>query len=254
MRTIALLTDFGQTDHYVGVMKGVIASIAPDSPTVDISHNVPAQSILAGQWLLRASSRYFPDDTIFLAVIDPGVGTERRPMALQAEGQIFVGPDNGLFTPWLEGDWQAVELTAERYRLPRVSGTFHGRDVFAPAAAHLASGNPLAAFGPPINDPVRLAPARAIKRSDGTVEGSIVYIDRFGNLISNIDAPGNRAGHVLIAGLELPLRLTYGQAAPDQPVAVTGSEGTIEVAVRDGNAAQRLELGIGQPVLWRPGS
>src|SRR5205823_4515491 len=128
---------------------------------IDISHSVPPQSVLAGQWLLRSSVPYFPPGTIFLAVVDPGVGTQRRPMAIRSGANIFVGPDNGLFSPWLPGE-QVVELAAAEYRLPEVSSTFHGRDVFAPAAAHLARGVPVGTLGPPLRNPVMLLPTKAV--------------------------------------------------------------------------------------------
>jgi S-adenosyl-L-methionine hydrolase (adenosine-forming) len=246
---IGLLTDFGQQDHYVGVMKAVIAGIAPDARLIDVSHAVPPQSILAGQRLLRASVPYFPAGSIFLAVVDPGVGSARRPMALRSAGHTFVGPDNGLFTPWLPGD-QAVELAAPGYRLAHTSATFHGRDVFAPATAHLAAGVPLDRLGPPLPEPVRLESPTPARGEDGTISGEVVYVDVFGNLITNI--AGVSGGAVLIAGRELPPRRTYAEAAPGELLALTGSEGELEIAVRDGSAAALLGAGAGQPVAWRP--
>src|SRR5437867_8243629 len=166
-RVIGLLTDFGLADHYVGVLKAVIAGIAADAQLIDTSHAVPPQSILAGQRLLKAAVPCFPPGSVILAVVDPGVGTSRRPMAIRHAQHTFVGPDNGLFTPWLDGE--AVELSAREYRLATVSSTFHGRDIFAPAAAHLALGLPLDKFGPPLADPVRLSPPEARRRLDGTI-------------------------------------------------------------------------------------
>ena len=246
---IGLLTDFGQQDHYVGVMKAVIAGIAPEAGLIDISHAVPAQSVLAGQRLLRASVPYFPPASILLAVVDPGVGSVRRPMALRSAGHTFVGPDNGLFTPWLPGD-QVVELTSPEYRLPHTSATFHGRDVFAPTAAYLAAGVPLDRLGPPLAEPVRLEAPAAARAEDGTISGEVVYVDVFGNLITNI--AGVSGGAALIAGRELPLRRTYADAAPGELLALAGSEDDLEVAVRDGSAAALLGAGPGQPVVWRP--
>ena len=246
---IGLLTDFGQQDHYAGVMKAVIASIAPDATVIDLSHAVPPQSVLAGQRLLRASLPYFPPGSIFLAVVDPGVGTVRRPMALRSGGHTFVGPDNGLFTPWLPGQ-AAIELAAAEYRLPVTSATFHGRDIFAPAAAHLAVGVPIDRLGPPLADPVLLHPLQAETRGDGTIVGEIVYVDRFGNLISNI--AGVSGGTALFRDRELPLRHTYGSAQPGDLLAVAGSEGELEIAVRDGNAAAQLGAKPGERVTWSP--
>jgi len=199
---IGFLTDFGTTDHYVGVIKAVIAGIAPNALVIDISHAVPPQSVLAGQRLLRASVPYFLPGSIFLAVIDPGVGTTRRPMVLRSGGHTFVGPDNGLFTPWLPGE-AAIELTAAEYRLPQTSATFHGRDVFAPAAAHLALRVPTDRFGPALTDPVLLHPPQAQTREDGTIVGEVVYVDRFGNLITNI--AGMTGGKALFGDRELPV-------------------------------------------------
>jgi S-adenosylmethionine hydrolase len=246
---IALLTDFGLQDHYVGVMKAVIAGIAPDAALIDLSHAVPPQSILAGQRLLEASAPYLPEGTIVLAVVDPGVGGSRRPMALRSGRLTFVGPDNGLFTPWLPGD-AAVELAAPEYRLPRVSSTFHGRDVFAPAAAHLAAGVLLERLGPPLGNPVRLEPPRARTFQDGTIEGEVVYVDHFGNLITNI--AGVSGGSAQVRGRDLPLRATYGAVAAGELLSLLGSDGWLEVAVRDGSAALALGIADGEPVTWRP--
>lgn len=245
---IGLLTDFGLQDHYVGVMKAVIASIAPEALTIDVSHDVPPQNVLAGQLMLRSAMPYFPAGAVFLTVVDPGVGTARRPMALSGGQWTFVGPDNGLFTPWLDGG-QAVELTSAEYRLPEVSSTFHGRDVFAPAAAHLALGVELSRLGPPLADPVRLDPPRPVEHEDGTIDGEIVYVDRFGNLISNI-ALAEARGTAQFLNLELPVQPTYGAAERGKPLALVGSDGCLEIAVRDGSAAQLLEVGVGQPVRW----
>ena len=245
---IGLLTDFGLQDHYVGVLRAVIAGIAPEALVVDVSHAVPPQSILAGQRLLRASVPYFPAGSIFLAVVDPGVGTSRRPMAVHRAERYFVGPDNGLFTPWLDG--QAVELTAPEFRLPNVSATFHGRDVFAPAAAHLALGVPLERFGPPLTDPIRLDPPLPRTLPDGTIVGEIGYVDRFGNLITNIT--GVSSGAVRFRERELPLRATYGEAAPGELLALLGSDCEVEIAVRDGNAALALQALAGEQIISRP--
>ncbi|HLG71436.1 MAG TPA: SAM-dependent chlorinase/fluorinase [Chloroflexota bacterium] len=246
---IALLTDFGLEDHYVGVMKAVIAGIAPEANVVDISHAVPPQAILAGQRLLQASVPYLPDGAIVLAVVDPGVGSERRPMALRSGRLTFVGPDNGLFTPWLPGE-VAVELTAPEFRLPEVSATFHGRDVFAPAAAHLAAGVPLEKLGPKLADSVRLDPPRPRTAQDGTIQGEVVYVDHFDNLITNIG--GVRGGTARIRGHDLPVQATYSAVNPGELLALIGSDGALEVAMRNGSAAAYLSAEAGEPVTWRP--
>src|SRR5271169_6206266 len=188
---VAIITDFGYRVHYVGVMKGVIASIAPRATIIDITHGIPAQSIVAGAIALRESWRYFPPRTVFLAVVDPGVGTARAPIAIETRaGARFVGPDNGLL--WLAakeaGIKRVVKLTSRRHRLTNVSATFHGRDIFAPAAAYLWRGTPITALGP------ALRPASIVQldlphpvESAREVRGEVIYVDGFGNLVSNID-------------------------------------------------------------------
>jgi len=247
---VGLLTDFGQQDHYVGVVKAVLAGIVPQALVIDVTHEVPPQDLLAGQRLLRASQPYFPAGTIFLAIVDPGVGSRRRGMALSHGGQIFVGPDNGLFTPWTTGEWLAVELTASHYQLPSVSSTFHGRDIFAPAAAYLATGVPLLELGPELHDPVRLLPPSPLLRSDGTIEGELVYVDHFGNLISNIARV--TGGSIRFRDLNLPLRHTYAETGPNELLALVGSEGEVEIAQRDGSAAASLGARLGERLIWIP--
>ena len=188
---VAIITDFGYRDHYVGAMKGVIASIAPGANVIDITHGVPAQCIVAGAIALRESWRYFPPRTVFLAVVDPGVGTARSPIAIETRaGARFVGPDNGLL--WLAakeaGIKHVVKLTSRRHRLTNVSATFHGRDIFAPAAAYLCRGTPISALGPALNSTsiVTLELPRPTE-SARALRGEVVYVDGFGNLVSNID-------------------------------------------------------------------
>lgn len=185
-KIITLTTDFGTRDGFVGIMKGVILSIAPEVRIVDIGHWVKPQDVLEGQFLLIRAVTYFPKGTIHVAVIDPDVGTARRPIAVERDEMILVGPDNGLFTPWLDGA-AVYHLTNSRYFLDKPSATFHGRDIFAPVAAHLAGGVPPAEMGERIDDPVRLEiPKPKIKK--GTIRGEVIHIDYFGNLITNIPA------------------------------------------------------------------
>src|SRR6267143_317131 len=182
---VTLTTDFGARDSYVAAMKGVILGIAREARLVDVSHEVAAHDITEAALALEAAAPFFPSGTVHLAVVDPGVGTARRGLAVAADGHIFVGPDNGLFTPFLDGDgWRAFELAEADYRLPEVSRTFHGRDVFAPAAAHVATGVDPSRLGPRLVDPVRLAwpEVRAVA---GAVAGAVVHADRFGNLITS---------------------------------------------------------------------
>lgn len=185
-KIITLTTDFGTRDGFVGIMKGVILSIAPETRIVDIGHWVRPQDVLEGQFLLVRAVPYFPKGAIHVAVIDPDVGTSRRPIAVEKDGMFFIGPDNGVFTPWLDGA-KVYHLTNTRYFLDKPSATFHGRDIFAPVSAHLAKGVPLAEMGELIEDPVRLEiPKPKIKK--GTIRGEVIHIDYFGNLITNIPA------------------------------------------------------------------
>jgi S-adenosylmethionine hydrolase len=202
--------------------------------------------------VLEAAAPFFPPGTIHVVVVDPGVGTGRRGLALAAAGALFVGPDNGLFTPFLDGgDWRAFELTAAEYRLGTVSRTFHGRDVFAPAAAHLAKGVPPERLGPRVDDPVRL-PWPTVLAADGTVAGTVIHLDRFGNLVTSIRAEALGSFDrmtVRLAGRTLSLVGTYAELPPGQAGALVGSSGRLEIAVREGSAAARLRARRGTPVL-----
>lgn len=260
---IALLSDFGCRDHYAGVMRGVIASIAPAAPVVDITHGLPPQSVIAGALALRESWRFFPPATIFVAVIDPGVGTARRPIAIETRaGARLVGPDNGLL--WLAAEQaglkRAVELRAARYRLPAVSASFHGRDIFAPAAAHLWLGVRLSALGPPAAGLTQLSLGE-VRESARELRGAAVYVDGFGNLVSNIGRARlerwrasfpSRILSVRVADSDpIEIRATYGDAAEGAPVAIFGSFELLEVAVRGGSAARRFAAGPGTPIAVR---
>jgi S-adenosyl-L-methionine hydrolase (adenosine-forming) len=263
MSLITLLTDFGAGDGYVGVMKGVILRIAPDARIVDISHEVGPQDIAAGAFILQRAYRYFPPDTIHVAVVDPGVGSARRGIALDTAHGRFVGPDNGLFTYPLAGAGTpaAYELVEPAYRLPAVSRTFHGRDIFAPAAAHLARGVLPAAFGPPIppESLVRL-PYPTPQIAGGVAHGHILYIDHFGNAISDIPeamvaalGPAERV-EVECAGRRLTgVAPTYAGGAVGEPLALISSDGLMEIAIRNGNAARQVGLRVGDAVVCRGG-
>lgn len=249
MSRITLLTDFGTADGYVAAMKGVLASLAPDVVLDDASHEVPRGDPRAAARVLERYWRRFPEGTVHLVVVDPGVGTERLPLALEADGRFVVAPDNGVVSRVLDGgeSWRAVVLDPPASD-GTTSTTFHGRDIFAPAAARLATGTPLTRLGVPLQDPVRLAVPEAV-REGGEARGEIVAVDRFGNLVSNI--PGSWAGdesRVWIAGRDLPLLPSYGHGGPGAPLAVVNSDGRVEVAVRDGSAAETLEVGSGEPV------
>ena len=261
MSLITLLTDFGAGDGYVGVMKGVILGIAPDVRIVDLSHEVGAQDIAAGAFILKRAYRYFPPDAIHVAVVDPGVGSARRGILLVTEHGRFVGPDNGLFTyPLADAAAPAAyELREPAYRLLAVSRTFHGRDIFAPAAAHLARGATPASFGPPIppESLVRL-PHPTPEMTQGVAWGHIIYIDHFGNAISDISAAmvaalgATRQVQVECAGIRLTgVAATYAEGAMDAPLALITSDGLLEIAVRNGNAARRLGVRVGHEVVCR---
>ena len=259
---IAILTDFGYRDHYVGAIKGVIASIAPTAVTIDITHGVPPQSVMAGALALRESWSYFPARTVFLAVVDPGVGTRRAPIAIKTRaGARFVGPDNGLLWPAanLAGITRIVKLTSPRYRLKHVSVTFHGRDIFAPAAAHLWRGTRVDALGP------AMRPASMVKlelprpaQSARELRGEVIYVDAFGNLVSNIDRRATEEFGARFHDKSLSVRIergagmriltAYGDAPRGAPLALFGSFGLLEVAVRDGSAATHFAAGPGTPI------
>jgi hypothetical protein len=253
-KIVTLLTDFGDSDGYVAALKGVVLSLAPEAVVVDAAHHIPAQDIRSAAWVLGQYWRTYPAGTVHLAVVDPGVGTARRPLALRLGGWYFVGPDNGLFTPVLEdaekNGWpvEIVHLTNPRTWLPSVSRTFHGRDLFAPVAAHLANGVPLADLGPAVRDPVRLALPRPEKTPAGW-RAHIISIDTFGNLVTDLPA-GEIVDRenvlVRIGGTEIRgVVESYGQKSSGELVALISSDGRLEVAVVNGSAAQRLGAKIG---------
>lgn len=251
---VTLLTDFGTRDAYVAAMKGVLLRIAPEATLVDISHEVPPQGVAEAAYLLGEASRWFPPGTVHLVVVDPGVGGARRGLAVRSGGQSFVAPDNGVLTRVLCRDKaeRIVELVEPRYRLPVVSPTFHGRDVFAPAAAHLARGVPLEGFGPLVDDPVLLDWAKPRLLAGEVIVGHVVHVDRFGNLVTDIppDLIGDPERAVVSVG-ELRVRgvrATYSQVARGEALALVGSHGHLEVAVREGSAAEVARARAGDKV------
>lgn len=258
---VALLSDFGARDHYAGVMKGVILSLAPETTLVDISHDVPAHDIPAAAMELAAAYRYFPAGTIFLVVIDPGVGTARRGLVAEAGDWRFVAPDNGVLSAVFQETppKKVVELTERRYARPTVSRTFEGRDRFAPAAGWLAKGGiQLAAFGRTVTDYHLLDLPRP--QLDGSVlRGTVVRIDRFGNVVTNLDRRScerltNGSGAVqLTVGGQSVARIvsTYAEVGPDELGALFGSTDHLEIAARASSAAERLGVAAGAPVELR---
>jgi S-adenosylmethionine hydrolase len=253
---IALLTDFGTRDHYTGTMKGVALGICADITFVDITHDIPPQDVAAGALELAAAYPYFPAGTIFLVVIDPGVGSRRRAIAAEAGDYRFVAPDNGVLTLVFQGTppKRVVEVTEPRYARPTVSRTFEGRDRFAPAAAWLATGLDLSELGPAVRTWHTLAiPEPALR--DDRMCGEVLRVDRFGNLVTNVDRRAfeqfaGRAGVKIVAGAQALTEVvaTYADVAPGAVCALFGSSGHLEVAVNGGSAAARLDLARGASV------
>jgi S-adenosyl-L-methionine hydrolase (adenosine-forming) len=253
---IALLTDFGSSDHYAGAMKGVALSLCPDATLVDITHDIPPHDVLAGALELAASYKYFPPGTIFLVVVDPGVGSARHGIAAEAGGYRFVAPDNGVLTLVFREAQpkRVVELTERRYARPTVSKTFEGRDRFAPAAAWLAKGIELAGLGRPLIGWHSLNVPEAVV-SDAAVAGEVLRVDRFGNLVTNVD---RRTFDRLAAGSPIEIRAgdhavdklvaTYSEAEAGAVCALFGSTEHLEIAVNGASAAERLQLARGAPV------
>ncbi len=280
---ITLTTDFGIADGYVGTMKGVMLNIAPHARLVDITHDITRQNVRQTAYVLHTAYRFFPSGSVHLVVVDPGVGSARRPIAVRLSHGTFVGPDNGVFSYVMaEGAVETtVELTEPRHRLPLVSQTFHGRDIFAPAAAHLAAGVPVDELGPTVPDPVVLPPPR-LETGPRHIGGEVLHTDHFGNAITSI-------GRLLWRGDELSLepafrqqsderarltadeavvalgsggpqtegreiesvRRTYADVEPGDALALVGSGGHLEIAVREGSGAERLGLQPGDPVELR---
>jgi S-adenosyl-L-methionine hydrolase (adenosine-forming) len=255
---ITLTTDFGTGDWFVGTMKGVIASLAPKTTVIDLTHDLPPGDIRAGAFALAASHRFFPKGTIHVAVVDPGVGSRRRAIAVQTANGVFVGPDNGVLSLALAKEkLRAIHaLENEACFLKPVSQTFHGRDIFAPVAAHLSRGVPIQKLGPALGDFVRLDwPEPRVRR--GGLEGEVVYIDRFGNAITNLEGkleegsgPASCEVHAK-RRWNCPLKTFYQAVPPERPVATVGSSGFLEIAVNGGSAEKVLSLRIGTRVVLR---
>ena len=256
MRVITLTTDFGSQDWFVGTMKGVILGINPKALPVDITHEVPPGDIRAGAFALMASYRFFPKGTVHLAVVDPGVGSERKAIAVQTTNYLFVGPDNGVlsFTLANEKIKDARRLENERYFLKPISHTFHGRDIFAPVAAHLSRGVAVSKLGSKQKEIIRIPwPAPEISRDN--ITGEVVYVDRFGNAITSIpnaSVPRGKKAGVFIGDKRVCAMEPFYQSVPTgRPVAVPGSSGFLEIAINGGSAAKSLTLKIGTAISLR---
>lgn len=255
--TIAILTDFGLSDAYVGQMKGVIRAIAPQARVIDLTHLVPPQSVTLGAIYLQQSAPYFPEDTIFLAVVDPGVGTDRRSLAAHSGGRFFVGPDNGLLSLALNEQATIHALENPRLMNPHVSATFHGRDVFAPAAAHLANGVALSEFGASVSDPATLAWPEPIPQERGAWKVPIVAADHFGNLVTALK-PGDmlrlgvREAAFYVGDRQIgTISPTFGAVPGGQWLAYWGSSDLLEIAINGGNASLSSGISGGDFILMK---
>jgi len=243
---ITLTTDFGTADGYVGEMKGVLLSLVPEAQLVDITHDIPPQDVERARLTLARTWRRFPPGTIHVVVVDPGVGSSRSALAVASHERFLVGPDNGVLSPALLAPGaRAIDLPVSG----SASATFHGRDVFAPAAAALANGADFDALGAPTMSPVVKRTPEAKRAADGSIEGEVVVVDRFGNAVTNLI--GLRGGVVQVGSSTMPVRRTYSEAAPGALVAVVGSSGFIEIAIRDGDAARTLGIERGAGVSLR---
>ena len=270
---IVLLTDFGLQDAYVGMMKGVIAGIAPQTPIIDLAHDLPRGDIQRGAYHLWQATPFFPESSAFVVVVDPGVGTPRRALGAAFPGFTCFAPDNGLLTYVCERSepLKVVELTAIEYRIPNESATFHGRDIFAPAAAHLARGASLQDMGPPAAELTRLPLPSLSIDADATIRGQILFADTFGNLITSLGLLHTEGENLVLDpwlgacssarlkrrdvraqlpdGTQLAISRTFGDAGTGKPVAYVGSSGLLEIALNQGSAAEALGLSAGQEIL-----
>lgn len=273
MKTIALLTDFGHDDIYVGVMKGVMRGLCRDAEFIDITHTVAPQHVREAAFALVNAYRFFPSGTVFLVVVDPGVGGTRRAIAVEAGDYCFVAPDNGVLSYTLRGlgDYHAVELTNPRYHLPQISQTFNGRDIFAPVAAHLANGERLQALGGAVTDLVKM-PLPFLEIKERVVQGEVLHVDRFGNIVTSIgrvewvDAEritltsrfADAAPPIPIYAPSARINIngdviegvyrTYSDVRRGEVVALIGSSSHLEISVSQGNAARRFDVAVGDRV------
>jgi S-adenosylmethionine hydrolase len=263
MAILTLTTDFGSRDWFVGTMKGVILQRAPRVTLVDLTHEIAPGDIRGAAFALRSSCRYFPRGTVHLVVVDPGVGSARAALAARTDGHMLVGPDNGVLS-WVVAQGgstivRRIENTA--LFLQPLSNTFHGRDVFVPVAAYLAAGGRLGQVGPLTTDFVRL-PWPEVKQARKGVVGEVIYVDRFGNAITNVtrdacervtEGCGGQSGRVVLpSGSTCVLGACYASVQAGRPVGVIGSSGLLEIAIRGGNSVRRLGLRIGHPIRLEP--
>jgi S-adenosylmethionine hydrolase len=259
MAIITILTDFGTEDYFAGTMKGVMLSRNPQAVLVDITHAIPPHDVRAGAFTLSACSPYFPPGSIHLAVVDPGVGSDRRPLVVEAEGHLFVGPDNGLFSIILDRDPAARvrHVTSSEYFLPARSSTFHGRDIFAPVCAALSLGVAPERFGPIVTDPVRFEFTQVEAAPDGTMLGSIIHVDHFGNCVTNFawdqlrEKSSGQSVRLQVKEFTIDRLVThYGEASgqPLEPFLIAGSAGFLEISLWCSSAARQLNIAAGELV------
>ena len=253
---ITLTSDFGLKDPYVAEMKGVILNINPKATLIDITHDIEKFNIRMTAFMLASAAPYFPEGTVHLAVVDPGVGTQRRAILIQTKKGFFVGPDNGILilAAQNQGIEHVYQLTNPKFILPKISSTFHGRDIFAPAAAHLEKGVQPIEFGPEINDPIKPGFVK-VKRGNGSLIGEVMHVDGFGNIITNINEKmvQNYAKKVNVELPSISLILTvgkaYAQAKPKEPIVLIGSHGFMEIALNQGSAAEKFHAKAGDKVV-----
>lgn len=257
---IALLTDFGSRSWYPAVMKGVILSICPSASVVDITHEAPSYNIMAASFILLQAVKYFPPNTIYVVVVDPGVGTKRRRIIIKTRRSFFVGPDNGVMMPAarMEGIEKIVEISNQKYMLPRISKTFEGRDVFAPAAAHIARGVPIEEFGDEVHDPVDLKIPEPRVKEGGVIEAVVIHVDKFGNVITNVPSEllqklGVRFDSTFLVEIRgkafrIPFKSTYGEVGRGEPLLLIDSSDYLELSVNMGSAAELFGLKEGDKI------
>lgn len=256
MSIVTLTTDFGLKDPYVSEMKAAVLGICPAATIVDVTHLVEKFNVREGAFVLASATPYFTQGTIHVAVVDPGVGTQRRPIVIQTNKGFFVGPDNGLMTlaAKTQGIVHVRHIESRLLMLPHVSGTFHGRDIFAPAAAHLANGVPLAEFGPQLTEYIEPSFAKVSREKD-TMIGEVLHVDDFGNIITNIASQETADFAQDIVQIELPQTVlelkfsrAYGNVKPHEPLALIGSHGYLEIALNQGSAAAKFSVKVGDQV------
>lgn len=252
---IAILTDFGTRDYYVAAMKGTILSIHPSAVIVDITHEIAPQDIRSAAFVLEACYRDFPRGTIFVAVVDPGVGSERKAIVSESSGRFFLAPDNGLLSFVLNQGICAYQISNPKYLVSRISNTFHGRDVFAPAAAHLSLGAAIEDLGQEVERPIVFPASRPISLSDTEFEGEIVHIDRFGNLITNFrESDLDEEFEISVSGQTVSaFHPNYAESPGGEVFAIIGSTGAVEISISGGSAAHLLGAKAGQRVVLRRG-